>query len=67
MKEISQITGGEFADARDAGQIIDKIMAMPKYDDAEKRFYLWCKWWWGLIIITLMAIYLAGRKMAGLV
>jgi len=67
LKEVAQISGGELTAAEDIDKLVTKIMALPKYIDLEKRFVLWCQWWWCLIILVLISSYWTGRKMAGLV
>lgn len=67
LGEIAQITGGELATPEDAAKVISKIMALPQYIDIEKRYPLWCKWWWGLTILLLISAYWTGRKLTGLI
>ncbi|MFA6290308.1 MAG: hypothetical protein WC637_00930 [Victivallales bacterium] len=67
LGEIAQMTGGEMASPADAAKVISKIMALPKYVDIEKRYLLWCQWWWGLAILLLISVYWTGRKLTGLI
>ena len=67
LGEISQITAGEIAGPADAASVISRIMALPQYIDMEKRYPLWCQWWWGLAILILISAYWTGRKLTGLV
>ncbi|HCE46380.1 MAG TPA: hypothetical protein DET40_22780 [Lentisphaeria bacterium] len=67
LKEVSQITDGELITPDEIGKLITKIMALPKYVDIEKRYLLWCQWWWGLIILVLISSYWTGRKLTGLI
>ncbi|HBC87321.1 MAG TPA: hypothetical protein DCZ94_10230 [Lentisphaeria bacterium] len=67
LKEISQITEGELSTPEELDRVVSKIMALPKYIDIEKRFLLWCQWWWGLIILCLISSYWVGRKLTGLI
>ena len=67
LGEISQVTTGEIATPDDAAKVISKIMTLPQYIDIEKRYLLWCKWWWGLTILLLISAYWTGRKLTGLI
>ncbi len=68
MKEISTITKGGYSCGEfDIDKIIKKILTAPESTEIEKRFPLWCTWWWGFLILSLMAIYWTGRKISGLI
>ena len=67
LGEVSQITAGELSTPANAANVISRIMALPKYIDIEKRYLLWCQWWWGLAILLLISAYWTGRKLTGLV
>jgi hypothetical protein len=47
--------------------IIEKISLLPEPKPKEKRVRLWSDPWWGGLILTLLAIYWTGRKLAGMV
>jgi hypothetical protein len=43
------------------------ISALPEKPAVERRVQVWCHPLWGSLIVTLLAVYWIGRKMAGLV
>ena len=66
MNEIANITGGGVFMPENIDQVISKINALPKQIEIQKRFLLWCQWWWGAIIIAMLTVYWSMRKLFGL-
>jgi hypothetical protein len=67
LQEIAQITQGEFGSLDKLPAFVARISALPEKEPAEQRVRLWCHPVWGGLIVTLLAVYWIGRKMAGLV
>jgi hypothetical protein len=67
LREIAQITQGESGSLDKLPAFVERISALPEKAPAEQRVRLWCHPVWGGLIVTLLAVYWIGRKMAGLV
>jgi hypothetical protein len=67
LREIAGITEGASATVDLLEQIVRRISLLPEAKPIELRTRLWCDPWWGGLILTLLAVYWAGRKLAGMV
>ena len=67
LLEITRITRGQLFTPDELGKLIKQINALPKQVEIEKRFMLWCQWWWGAIIIFMLTLYWVIRKVNGLI
>jgi uncharacterized membrane protein len=67
MREIALITQGRYGSPSDLAGFVERINALPRSQALEQRLALWCHPAWGALIITLLAIYWLGRKLAGLI
>ena len=66
MYELANITGGGVFMPEELDSIITQINALPQEIEIEKRFLLWCQWWWGAMIILMLTLYWSLRKIFGL-
>lgn len=67
LQEIANITGGASVEYDKLDDIVKKISLLPEPKPIEKRIRLWSSPVWGGIILGLLTIYWAGRKLAGMV
>ncbi|MBI4664132.1 MAG: VWA domain-containing protein [Verrucomicrobia bacterium] len=67
LREITGITEGASGTADSLHQLVQKISLLPEAKPIEMRTRLWCDPWWGGAILLLLAVYWAGRKLAGMV
>jgi uncharacterized membrane protein len=67
LMEIAKITKGAVFTPDSLDKLVQTINALPKQVEIEKRFMIWCQWWWATIIITLLSIYWIIRKINGLI
>jgi hypothetical protein len=65
--EIAKITKGAIFTPDSLDKLVQTINALPKQVEIEKRFMIWCQWWWAAIIITLLSTYWIMRKINGLI
>lgn len=67
LDEIAAITLGESGTIEDLNGILERIALLPEPRPLEKRIRLWASPWWGGLILLLLGVYWAGRKMAGMI
>ncbi len=67
LEEIARLTKGAYAAGADLPALAAQIKALPKAADIEVRQALWCQWWWGAILLGLLALYWSIRKALGLI
>jgi len=67
LKEIAEITRGEFSGTEGLSKMVEKIALLPEPDPAEIRIRLWSNPWWGGTLLAFLLIYWAGRKMLGMI
>ena len=67
LREIANITRGRMGGPAELASFVSQIEALPKQTAVEQRVRLWCHPLWGGLILTLLAVYWAGRKLVGLV
>ncbi len=65
MRELAQITRGQLLRTTDPEAIIRAITALPEPEPLERRIPLWAHPAWAGILISLLGIFWAGRKAAG--
>ncbi len=66
LRELARITGGAFATAQRASDVVDQVRLLPESEPLQVRFMLWSQWWWGLLLLLLLAAYWSLRKLSGL-
>ncbi|MBM3831986.1 MAG: VWA domain-containing protein [Verrucomicrobia bacterium] len=67
LREMAGITEGASGAVDSLDQIVQRISLLPEAKPIEKRIRLWSEPWWGGAILFLLAVYWAGRKLAGMV
>lgn len=67
LREIAGITDGASASLESLSDVVQRISLLPEAKPIERRTRLWSDPRWGGLILTLLAIYWTGRKLAGMV
>ncbi|MFC1497647.1 hypothetical protein ACFLS1_04115 [Verrucomicrobiota bacterium] len=67
LREIAAITGGKCGGIENLEEIIQNINLLPEPKPLEERMRLWCHPLWAGLIVFLLAIYWAGRKLIGMI
>jgi len=67
LREISSITLGQSGTMETMETILNQIALLPEPRPLEKRIRIWSAPWWGSLLLLLLGIYWAGRKMAGMI
>ena len=65
LREIAQITRGQFLDTADPAKVLDAITKLPGEEMIERRLQIWAHPGWAGTLIGLLAIFWIGRKAAG--
>ncbi len=65
LKEIAAVTRGEAAGAEGFDALLERIRLLPNAVTRVERFALWCSPWWGALLVLLLALSWAGRKLLG--
>jgi hypothetical protein len=65
LREISQLTRGQFLDTTDPAKVVAAIAALPEPEIIERRVPLWAHPAWAGALVLLLAIFWIGRKAAG--
>lgn len=65
LREISQITRGQFIDSTDPAKILAAITALPEEEMTERRLQIWGHPAWAGLLVTLLGVFWIGRKAAG--
>jgi hypothetical protein len=65
LREIAELTRGKTMDATDPAAIASVINALPQPELQERRVQLWASPVWGGLLILLLGIFWAGRKLVG--
>jgi len=65
LREIAQITRGAMLKNADPAAAVAAIAALPDPPPEERRIPLWAHPLWAATLVLLMAIFWAGRKLAG--
>jgi hypothetical protein len=67
LAEIAALTRGASFSTDDIDRMAGQIFLLPQPRPMEKRIRLWSHPAWGGLVLTLLTVYWAGRKWAGLV
>jgi hypothetical protein len=67
LQEIAAISGGTNVMSDQFAELIKQISVLPEPKPLEQRVRLWSSPYWGGAILVLLAVYWAGRKMAGMI
>jgi hypothetical protein len=67
LAEIAALTRGASFSTDDIDRMAGQISLLPQPRPMEKRIRLWSHPAWGGLVLTLLTVYWAGRKWAGLV
>ncbi len=65
LREISQLTRGQFLESTDPAKILAAVSALPEPAMTERRLQIWAHPVWAGVLIGLLALFWIGRKMAG--
>jgi uncharacterized membrane protein len=65
LKELADITGGRCGTYAELDRVVEEIRALPEQKPEPERFRLWCSAWWGGLLVFLLGMYWAGRKLLG--
>ena len=65
LREIAQITKGQFLDTADPQKVLAVIAALPPEEMTERRLQIWAHPAWAGTLIGLLAVFWIGRKAAG--
>jgi hypothetical protein len=65
LREIAQITRGQFLDTPDASKVLDAVTKLPAEEMIERRLQIWAHPGWAGTLIGLLAVFWIGRKAAG--
>jgi len=66
LREIANLTGGECVDTEGLDDLVKSVQILPEARPEERRLRLWCHPVWCALLLGLLAIYWAGRKLTGL-
>lgn len=67
LKEIATITGGKSFTVAQASELAETLNLPPQVETIEQRVRLWCHPWWGGLLIGMLSLFWAARKLGGLV
>ncbi len=67
LREIAAVTRGRFGEHTELEEIIGDVALLGEMSPVEERLKLWCHPAWGALIVLLLGVYWAGRKMMGLI
>jgi hypothetical protein len=65
LAEISALTGGQIGTADKLDSLVKQISLAPEPKPSERRIRIWSSPYWGAILLTMLTVYWAGRKIAG--
>ena len=65
LREISQLTRGQFIESTDPAKILAAITALPEQLPTERRLQIWAHPLWAATLIALLTLFWIGRKAAG--
>ncbi len=65
LREISQLTRGQFIDSPDPAKVLAAISALPEEEMTERRLQVWAHPGWAGVLVALLATFWIGRKAAG--
>jgi hypothetical protein len=67
LREIASITRGRYGTADQLEEMVRSINLLPEPKPIEERLRLWCHPLWAALIVGLLALYWAGRKLIGMI
>lgn len=67
LREIATLTQGAALPHDQLDTLVSRISVLPDPQPMERRIRLWSDPRWGTLLITLLAVYWTGRKLAGMV
>ena len=67
LKQIAEMTGGQSGAIETFNEMVTALERLPEPRPREERIRLWSNPWWGGLLLSLLAIYWTGRKLAGMV
>lgn len=67
LRELAALTHGAVGTTDDLQKVVEQISLLPEPKPIERRVRLWSSPWWGGLLLTLLAVYWTGRKLAGFV
>jgi len=65
LREIAQLTRGQFLEHATPAQIASLVAALPQPELQERRVQLWAHPLWSGLLMLLLGIFWAGRKLVG--
>jgi hypothetical protein len=65
LREIAQITRGQFIQKTDTASVTAAVSALPKPELQERRTQIWAHPLWSGLLLVLLGLFWVGRKMAG--
>jgi uncharacterized membrane protein len=65
LREIAELTRGKTMETADPAAIASIVAALPQPELQERRVQLWASPIWGGLLILLLGIFWAGRKLVG--
>jgi uncharacterized membrane protein len=65
LREIAQLTRGQFMEHTTPAQIAALVAALPQPELQERRVQLWAHPLWSGLLMLLLGIFWAGRKLVG--
>jgi len=65
LREIAQLTRGQFMEHATPAQIVSLVAALPQPELQERRVQLWAHPLWSGLLMLLLGIFWAGRKLVG--
>ncbi len=66
LQEIATITGGKSFTLSQLDDLVDQLNMAPQVQIIEQRVRLWCHPLWGSLLIGLLSLFWAARKLGGL-
>ena len=67
LEELARMTRGEVVDANQIGEVVKTLAALPESPPSVRRLPLWSHPVPAGILVTLLGVFWAGRKLIGLV
>ncbi|HEX4120699.1 MAG TPA: hypothetical protein VH619_08800 [Verrucomicrobiae bacterium] len=67
LAELAALTRGATISTGDLDKLVQQISLLPQPQPVEERIRVWSEPAWGGVILSLLTIYWAGRKWAGLI
>jgi uncharacterized membrane protein len=65
LREIAQLTRGKYMETTDPATVAAAIAALPQPELQERRVQLWAHPLWSGLLVLLLGVFWAGRKLVG--